>query len=103
MEQIPFLVAIPEPVASKEVKGFLSGDESYVALREIPVEQLKDNLSKVSHALMKVLADIKSVGNFELSEVEVQVEITAEGGVQFIGSSKIGGKGGIKLKFAKPE
>jgi hypothetical protein len=103
MEQIPFLVAVPEATPANEVKGFLSHDESCLALREIPVERLRDNLRKVSQALMTVLTDIKSVGNFELSEVVVQVEITAEGGVQFIGSSKIGGKGAITLKFAKPE
>lgn len=103
VEKIPFLVDIPEPIDAKDVKGFLSDDGSYVALREIPVDRLRENLERVSHALLKVLADIKSVGDFELAEVEVGVEITAEGGVNFIGSSKVGGKAGIKLKFSKAE
>jgi hypothetical protein len=103
MEEIPFLVTIPEPADAKDLKGFLSNDGSYVALREISVDKLRENLQRVSWALLNVLADIKSVGEFELSEVEIGVEITAEGGVEFIGSSKVGGKGAIKLKFSRPE
>jgi hypothetical protein len=102
MVRIPFLVDVPDDVSAQEIKGFLSGDESHIALREIPVAQLKENLSKMSNAFMQALADIKAVGGFELAEVEIQVEISAEGGVQFIGSSKIGGKGAITLKFKQP-
>jgi len=103
MQQIPFLVDVPESVDAENVKGFLSGDGTHVVLRGIPVDRLRENLSKVSDALLKVLADIKSVGAFELAEVEVGVEITAEGGVNFIGSSKVGGKAAIKLRFSKGE
>ena len=103
METIPFLVSIPESVDAKDVKGFLSDDGSYVVVREIPTDRLRENLDQVAHAVLKVLADIKSVGEFELAEVEIGAEITAEGGVNFIGSSKVGGKGAIKLKFSRPK
>ena len=102
MDVIPFLVEVPEDPSLRDVKSFLT-DARHVALREIPVSKLRENLAKVSNALMQVLMDIKSVGDFELSEVEVKVEISAEGGVQFIGSSKIVGKGAIGLKFTRPK
>src|SRR4051794_8141807 len=103
METIPFLVAIPEGAQAEGLKGFFpDAGASYLALREIPVDRLRENLQAVSRALLKVLDDIKSVGDFGLTEVEIGIEISAEGGVQFVGSSKAGGKGAVKLKFSKP-
>jgi hypothetical protein len=62
---------------------------------------LKENLQYVSNALMTVLADIRKIGQFKLQQVEIQVEVTAEGGVHFIGTAKVGGKGAITLTFSE--
>ncbi len=43
--------------------------------------------------------DIKSVGDFKLSQVDVKLEINAEGGVALIGTAKAGATGAINLSF----
>jgi hypothetical protein len=107
MDQIPFLVAAPPGTEYKdsrpETKGLFrrAPQSEDVALAAIPVDALRKNLSGVSQAVLQVLADIRKVGDFRLKEVELQVEVTAEGGVQFIGTAKLGGKGASTLTFAE--
>jgi hypothetical protein len=45
---------------------------------------------------------VKAVGGFELAEVQVAVELTAEGGVNLIGNLTAGAKGAIQLTFKPP-
>jgi len=73
-----------------------------VGVAQIPVETMRANLRSATALLAEVFSDIREVGKYELSEVEVGVEITAEGGVQFIGTAKVSGSGSITLKFKKP-
>ena len=76
------------------------GDSLGVAV--IPVATLRENLRSATSLLSEAFSEIREVGNYELSEVAVGVEITAEGGVQFIGTAKLSGSGSITLKFKKP-
>jgi len=69
----------------------------------IPVETLRANFRECTQMLSEALGDIHNVGTFELQEVEVGVEVSAEGGVQFVGTAKVAGSGSIKLKFTKSE
>jgi hypothetical protein len=69
----------------------------------IPVETLRANFREATQMLSEALGDIHNVGTFELQEVEVGVEVSAEGGVQFVGTAKVAGSGSIKLKFTKSE
>jgi hypothetical protein len=103
MSDLPFLVSLPEQDAAEEVKGLFSskGSQGVIALRSIPADRLRENLGSVCQSLAGVLKDIKVVGDFRLKEVTIQVEVTAEGGVEFIGTSKIGGKGAITLTFSE--
>ncbi|MDJ0592012.1 MAG: hypothetical protein QNJ72_18825 [Pleurocapsa sp. MO_226.B13] len=103
MSDIPFLVSLPEQDADEEVKGLFSsrGSKDVVAVRNIPTDRLKKNLSSVCQGLAETLQDIKAVGNFRLKEVSIEVEVTAEGGVELIGTAKLGGKGAITLTFSE--
>jgi autotransporter translocation and assembly factor TamB len=103
MSEIPFLVSLPDQDADKETKGIFSsnGKKEVVAVRSIPTDRLKANLSNVCQGLAETLQDIKAVGNFHLKEVTIQVEVTAEGGVELIGTAKLGGKGAITLTFSE--
>lgn len=74
-----------------------------LGLVTIPVETLRENFRQATQMLSEALADIQNVGTYELQEVEVGVEVSAEGGVQFVGTAKLAGSGAIKLKFIKPE
>ncbi len=97
MESIPFVVAVPD-TDDEQVKGLFNSDEE-TGLVSLPVDKLKANLTKACNTLTGALADLRAVGAFRLSEVTVQVEISAEAGVQFIGTGKAGGKGAITLTF----
>ena len=98
MEYIPILVSLPEE--DEDVKGIFSSDGEIGSL-EIPTERLQENLTKVCQGVTEVLSHVKQVGDFKLKQVTIQVEVTAEGGVELIGTAKIGGKGAITLTFSE--
>ena len=98
METIPFLVSLPEE--EEQVKGIFSVDTE-IAVRNLPVERLRENLNHVCQEFASVLNAVKKVGNFRLKEVTIQVEVSAEGGVELIGTAKLGGKGAITLTFGE--
>ncbi|MEO0455854.1 MAG: hypothetical protein AAF152_04625 [Cyanobacteria bacterium P01_A01_bin.114] len=100
MENIPFLVTQPDEEVDGDVKGIFSSDGDIV-VRDIPVEKLRENLNNVCQGMAEALRDIKKVGDFKLKEVEIQVEVSAEGGVELIGTAKLGGKGAITLTFSE--
>lgn len=98
MDTIPFLVILPGE--DEDVKGIFTVDTDIV-VRNLPTQQLKKNLSTVCQGIDSILSDVQKVGNFRLKEVTVQVEVTAEGGVELVGTAKLGGKGAITLTFAE--
>ncbi len=69
-------------------------------IKEIDTEKMRQSFSKLSEQLSILLQDIKQVGQFKLKEVQLQVEVTAEGGVALIGVAKVGVSGAITLTFA---
>ena len=98
MDTIPFLVSLPDK--DEDVKGIFSTDVD-IALRELPTNLLRKNLNTVCQGVASVLSDVQKVGNFRLKEVTVQVEVTAEGGIELVGTAKLGGKGAITLTFSE--
>ena len=66
---------------------------------DVPIEKLKANLEKATAGLSAVFQDIIEIGRFQLKEVEIGVEIGAEGGVEFIGTATASGKASITLIF----
>ena len=98
IETVPFLVTILEE--DEEVKGLFSQDKEIV-LQDIPVDTLKKNLGRVCRGITTALEEVKRVGSFKLKEVTVQVEVSAEGGVEFIGTANLGGTGAITLTFSE--
>lgn len=81
----------------------VKGGRGAVGLAEVPVDTLRANLKAATSSLAEVFSDIRQVGNFQLSEVTIEVEVSAEGGVNFIGTAKVGGSGSISLKFTQPK
>jgi hypothetical protein len=98
METIPFLVSLPDE--EEQVKGIFSADTE-IAVRDLPVDRLRENLNIVCQGFACVFNDVKRVGNFRLKQVTIQVEVTAEGGIELIGTAKLGGKGAITLTFSE--
>ncbi|MBD2093006.1 hypothetical protein H6F67_24470 [Microcoleus sp. FACHB-1515] len=98
METIPFLVSLPEE--DEETKGIFS-TETEIVVRDLPTDRLRENLNRVCQGVASMLDDVRKVGNFKLKEVTIQVEVTAEGGIELVGTAKLGGKGAITLTFAE--
>jgi hypothetical protein len=102
METLPFLVILPENDEEIGQMGLFSrGPDSEIGLKQIPIDILKKNLVGISSAMLNVIGDIKQVGQFKLKEVTLEVEVSADGGICFIGTANLGGKGAISLKFSE--
>jgi hypothetical protein len=67
---------------------------------EIPVERLKVSLSGLVAKLRAATSDLAAKADgLSLKELEVGIELTAEGGVSLIGTAKVGGTASLKLTF----
>jgi hypothetical protein len=69
---------------------------------DVDLESLKASLAKLTKDLAEIFAAQPASGAFALKQVEVGVEITAEGGVNLIGSLTGGAKASINLTFERP-
>lgn len=90
--------AEPEEGPYDEVLGRSLGTER---LHEIEVGKLRGSFSHLAQQISEILQDIKAVGAYRLKEVEIEVEVSSEGGVHLVGSLKAGVKGAIKLTFSE--
>lgn len=71
-----------------------------VAAVDIPVERLKANLSDLVAKLRAATTSLAAKGDgLSLKELEVGIELTAEGGVSLIGTAKAGVTASLKLTF----
>ena len=77
--------------------GLLDGRHGLV---EVDADKLRRSLGEFATTIHGVLEDIKQVGEIPLKEVQLSVEVSAEGGVALIGSAKAGVKGALTLTFS---
>lgn len=111
MKELPVIFSQETQAASgSATRGFdslgggrLNSSNSNGGLRNLPTEKLAASLSSIKDSLDDIFASIKQVGNFELNEVQLTLEITAEGGFALVGLAKAGATGGITLTFAPPK
>jgi hypothetical protein len=82
--------------------GTLSGSAKG-GVMEVDTDRLAASMRELKNQLAQVFADIREVGQFELSSIELGLEINTEGGFNLIGSVRAGAKGAIKLKFEPPK
>jgi Trypsin-co-occurring domain 1 len=67
---------------------------------DIPVERLKASLADMVAKLRAATADLAAKADgLSLKELEVGIELTAEGGVSLIGTAKASGTASLKLTF----
>jgi hypothetical protein len=85
-------------VLSDPTKGIFGN--APVVPADIPVERLKTNLSDLVVKLRAATRDLAAKADgLSLKELEVGIELTAEGGVSLIGTAKVGATASIKLTF----
>lgn len=72
-----------------------------VALKEIPVTVLRENLSRAAAALREVFKEFAEDEHdaLRLREAHVGLEISGSGGVSMIGTAQVGSKAAITLVF----
>ena len=94
------IVPSPSPKDSLGSKGILStGVAGPIKLR---VETLKDNLAGFIVALNELIANIPNINEpFKLEEIQLVLEVNAEGSLQLVGGVKVGASGGITLKLKR--
>jgi len=68
--------------------------------KAIDVARLRESFAGLSAQVSTILQDVKKVGDFELKQVQLQVEISSEGGVHLVGTLKAGVRGAITLTSA---
>jgi hypothetical protein len=68
----------------------------------VDVELLKNNLSGFFESINHLLSAIpKAAEPFKLDEIELSIEVSAEGSIQLVGGVKAGATGGITLKLKR--
>ena len=69
----------------------------------IPANKVKEQMQTMIAIVHDLFDEASTRGGLQLNEVELSVEINAEGKVSLIGNGgKLGSKGGITLKFVRP-
>lgn len=97
---IRIIVAEPDETSAITTKGIVRNRDA-TAVLPISSEELGERLRAACASFSGALSKISAVGDYRLAEVEVGIEISAEGGVSFIGVSKLSGSGSLKLKFVR--
>jgi transcription initiation factor TFIIIB Brf1 subunit/transcription initiation factor TFIIB len=110
---------VPSWGDKSDVLGDLTSGSMRLVRREIPVDTIERELQKLIDLMNRIFSQAeqstehKSTAEsivtptvdkkrLQLNEVSLAVEITAEGGLSILGTGgKLGGKGGMTLKFTK--
>jgi hypothetical protein len=102
-----------EPKAAEPIEGQRGWGEEVrkrvSGLKEVqlPVSQLEQNMNQflqlIGRLFKQVDQQIGSESDMKLDEVELSVEIGAEGEVKLVAGGKATGKGAITLKFKRSD
>ncbi len=97
------ILVLASPATSSEMiegaRGLLNRMPAPVVMN---VETLKNSLTDFLQSINQLLAGIPTVtAPFKLDEIELSVEVSAEGSIQLVGGVKVGATGGITLKLKR--
>jgi hypothetical protein len=101
MDQPTISILVDVPEEGSDTKSVYL-EESRTTRMLLPIERLREEMRSETSKLIDVLnAAPADPAGWHLKEVEVGVEITAEGGLSFIGTAKAGAHASFKIKFQK--
>lgn len=103
-ETVTFVVTLDDTQESPSAdKGIFGRGSDQPAVREVPLQALRSNITETVQQLRELFADvIRDVDGLPLREVQVGFEVTATGKVALVGTSlEAGGKGAITLTFGQ--
>ena len=80
-------------------KGLFGAAPGPVSLN---TDLLKENIASFVETVNEMLSSIPKITEpFQLDEIELSIEINAEGNIQLIGGLKVGAAGGITLRMKR--
>ncbi|MER5460851.1 hypothetical protein ABT010_09205 [Streptomyces sp. NPDC002668] len=83
-----------------DTMGLFGGADGEVRLRSVPLGALRKNLAEAVDALQQVFTEAAARGGpLPLREAHLSFQVTASGGVQFVGSAQMQRSHGITLVF----
>lgn len=91
-------------VVGKSSEAFVSKGSGGTRLvcKDLPVDTLQKNLAEFIDRLGASLESIQSrISNYDLDEIEINIEVSATGSISLVGSVEAGATGGITLKFKR--
>lgn len=99
-EKVNEILVAPAPATESSEKGLLSS--RVTAPIKLNVELMRNNLAVFIEAMNEMLSGLpKLTDPFKLDEIDLVVEVNAEGSLQLVGGVKMGASGGITLKLKR--
>lgn len=93
-------IAIWVATSDTETKSLVRTSTGAI-LQELDPSKINASLKELTANLDVMLDGVKTNRQFQLNEFEIGLEITAEAGINLIGTMTVGGKAALTLKFAK--
>jgi hypothetical protein len=97
MTTIPVLVDDTSTSPSGTLGGAVLNPKP--VLKEFDTETIQQGITQLSEQIAGLVQQAKQTSGIHLKQIQVQVGITAEGGVALIGLAKAGVSGAITLTF----
>lgn len=91
-------------VVGKGSETFMSKGSGGTRLvcKDLPVDTLQKNLAEFIDRLGTSLECVQSrISNYDLDEIEINIEVSATGSISLVGSVEAGATGGITLRFKR--
>lgn len=99
---LPFWVSPDDGDDEDDSMGLFGMGTGHVQLRNVPLGPLRKNLAEAVDALQQVFTEVAARGGpLPLQEAHLSFQVTANGGVQFIGSAQVQRSNGIVLIFKR--
>jgi hypothetical protein len=90
--------------AGDDIGGGFGARATSAIVRRIAVsaDDLRDQMGSLLAVVDHVFDQARAMGNLQLEEIELSVDINSEGGISIIGTgAKVAGHGGVKLQFKR--
>jgi hypothetical protein len=93
---------MPQP-EEEDAKAIFRSRMEPPVIKDIPVARLREQVETLAQDVSLIAAGATSAkeGDLRLTEISVQVEITASGGIALIGTANVGAKASMTLTFAR--
>lgn len=107
-QTLPFWVEATEDdialaAQNSDTMGSLFSRDGDAVLRAVPLGPLRKNLADAVDALQQVFQEVADRGGpLPLAEAQLSFQVTASGGIQFIGSGQVQGARSLTLTFKRP-